>query len=108
MLFRSVEVGDREKLAALSNGSGGFVKWLDGGVGVLAFDQRLKQELRVQTTRLSLQISGFYALAVNLPDNPQKNKHWEVALLESGKRTKDAWVGYPHEIPPCQVHVALQ
>lgn len=101
-----IEFADRENLTALSNESGGFVRWLDTGIGVLAFDERLRQELRVQAAQLSLQISGFYALAVNFSENPPKNKRWEVTLLESGKHKKDAWVGYPHEVPPCQVRAA--
>ena len=104
MYTAPVELDGRKNLAALSNDSGGIALDTEHGWGM--FDDRLKQELRVHITRLSLQISSFYALAVDLPEDPQKTKRWEVTLLEAGKRNKDAWVGYPHHIPPCQLHVA--
>jgi hypothetical protein len=106
MYTAPVEFDGRKNLAALSNDSGGIVDPLDTEHGWGMFDDRLKQELRVHITRLSLQISSFYALAVDLPEDPHKTKRWEVTLLEAGKRNRDAWVGYPHEIPPCQAQVA--
>jgi hypothetical protein len=101
MYTAPVEFDGRKNLAAMSNHSGGIVDPLDAEHGWGGFDDRLTQALRVHITRLSLQTSSFYALAVDLPADPQRTKRWEGTLLEAGKRNKDAWVGYPHEKPPC-------
>ena len=99
-----LEFADRETLANLSTESGGVVEWLDAEHGARMFDEQLKKRLVTHAARLSSQISGFYTLTVDLPENPEKAKRWEVAILESGKRKKDARISYPRDVPPCQMH----
>jgi len=104
--YTAVELTGSENLSSLSNDSGGFVETLGIEPTVRVVDERLKQQLRVHSLQLSLQIAAFYSLSVELPDNPQKPKHWEITIADSGKRKKSVWVGYPHEVPSCQMHLA--
>ena len=81
---------------------------LDLEHGFQVFGERIKQNLRTHTDWLSLQISAFYSLSVDLPENPQKATRWELTYVESGKRKKDVWLGYPHEVPPCHLRQLSQ
>lgn len=103
--FTSVEeINGGHEMASLSNDSGGFVDALEPGLGVV--DESIKRQIKLHSVHLSLQISAFYSLTVELPENPQKGKRWDVTVLESGKRRKDISLGYPHEVPPCEVRTA--
>ena len=100
------ELAGSKELSSLSNESGGFVETLGDEPVVRIIGERLSQQLRVQMARLSLQISAFYTVSLELPENPPKPSHWEVTLVDSGKRRKSAWVGYPHEVASCEERTA--
>jgi len=102
----AAELSGSRELSALSNKSGGYVETLGDEPVVRIVGEKISQQLRVQMARLSLQISTFYTLTVELPDNPEKPRHWDVSLVDSGKRRKGAWVGYPHEVTSCQERTA--
>jgi hypothetical protein len=104
--YDPAELAGSKELAALSNESGGFVETLGDEPVVRIIGEKLTQQLRVQMARLALQISAFYTVTVELPDNPEKPRKWDVSLVDSGKRRKDAWVGYPHELGPCEERTA--
>jgi hypothetical protein len=104
--YTEEELSGFDNLNSLSNTSGGFVETLGMSPGLRLVDERLTQQIRLHTVRLSIQISAFYSLTVELPESPQKPKHWEVAVVDSGKRRKNVWVGYPHEVPACQLRLA--
>ena len=102
------EVAGGRELASLSRSSGGFVKTLGFPPGLRIVNEQVKQEIRLHTVRLALQISAFYSLRLKLPENPEKARHWEVTVVDSGRRQKNASVDYPHEIPACHIPVAQQ
>ncbi|MBZ5688208.1 MAG: VWA domain-containing protein [Acidobacteriia bacterium] len=58
----TVEVAGGHQLASLSSSSGGFVETLGLPPGLRIVNERLKQEIRLHTVRLALQISAFYAI----------------------------------------------
>jgi len=102
-----LQFADPQNLSRLSEDSGGFMEPLDLEHGFQVFGER-KQNLRTHTDWLSLRISAFYSLSVDLPENPQKATRWELTYVESGKRKKDVWLGYPHEVPPCHLRQLSQ
>lgn len=104
--YAAVEVTGGRELASLSNNSGGFVETLGLPPGLRIVSEQLKQEIRLHTVRLALQISAFYSLTLKLPEDPQKTRHWEVSVVDSGRRQKNARVDYPHEAPLCHIPVA--
>ncbi|HXJ86862.1 MAG TPA: VWA domain-containing protein [Candidatus Binatia bacterium] len=99
--------GSRE-LVSMSHDSGGSDESVDAVRLAREVDEELKKQLRIYSERMAQQISGFYALSVELPDNPQKPRHWEVAVIHSVRNRKDVWVGYPHDVLPCQSRMARE
>lgn len=100
------EFNGRRDLVSVAQYSGGSESYLDVARLAQELDERLVQLLRSYGQRMALQISSFYALSVELPDNPEKPTHWLVRVVNTGKRRQNVLVGYPHDVPPCHSRLA--
>lgn len=59
-------------------------------------------EIGEATRIVNAEISNFYLLTVEMPENVVKPKHWKLEAVDPhGKKRKDWTVTYPHELEPC-------
>jgi hypothetical protein len=100
----SRDVDPEDELGVLSDDSGGFLQpWGFDPDMRRVVDETEKQLVKLHTSMVSLQMSAFYSLTVELPEDPHKSRHWEVRIVNSGKLHQNARVGYPLKVPPCQM-----
>jgi hypothetical protein len=106
--------GEREgwaELLGMSRNSGGLMtalgeKAVFPGVSPHSwryiYDDLTKGQIRFYAHQFSQQITGFYSLTFQIPEDPTHPQHWELTVVDAGgHKRKDASVAYPRELSPC-------
>lgn len=101
------QLGIEDLLQATAD-SGGFSKALDLGqvafpsVARVSNDDPTREKVKRHTQQFALEIAAFYSVTVQLPEDPSKPQHLEIAVVDSqGHKRKDLFVAYPHRVSPC-------
>jgi Mg-chelatase subunit ChlD len=71
------------------------------------YDDRAKNLIKTSANALNLQISSFYLLTLELPNNMTKPKGWRLELVDSyGHSRKEVTLTYPGHLTPQSVQQA--
>jgi Mg-chelatase subunit ChlD len=115
---RGAFVGEEERiglaeLLEISKRSGGFVEVLGPSINAplsdrLAFyDDHMKERITHHSQQFSLEIEAFYLLTLQFPENPEKNQHLDINVVDArGSSRKDLSVAYPRKLSACGIESA--
>jgi hypothetical protein len=95
-----------DELPSVTEYSGGFSKDLQTAEAAPSPDH-MNETIRRDSQQFAQEIAAYYAVTLQLSENPDKPQHLEVALVDGqGHKRKDLAVAYPHKVPACAVDSA--
>jgi VWA domain-containing protein len=103
------------EFADLSKQSGGFVETLGLGNSPsefgepVVYDKLMEDQVWLRSRQVSLEIESFYAIELQLPDNPDKKQRLEIRVVDGrGHNRKDLLQAYPRKVSTCRIESAWQ